>query len=652
MVASPKQDSSLDFSPQLDHFYRDLKRKNVFRLILTYLAPLILLAIYFYFQYGTMVTQSQSLHLRAIAENQANTLDLFLSERLVNLSNLIDDPLFEVPPESHAMSEYLTELKKNSTAFVDLGFFDSSGVQRAYAGPFPSLEKRNYSMESWYQTLRRDDRDFVITDIYLGFRQQPHFTIGVSRMIDGQFLVLRATLDPREIYEYISSLEDSAEVYTSIVNQAGLYQVVTPRLGMPLESSSVVPPREPKLGSGKATVKGSNLPYAYAWLRNADWALIVQPAATGGEPALSGFRLTFVGVSAALILIIFLVILNRANRLARMQMESDRIKAQLEHAAKLASVGEMAAGIAHEINNPLAIISEESGLIKDLTGPEFGRQLSCEELAPHLDNIQEAAFRARDITRKLLGFVRRTDLNLQPHDLHAIIDGVLDGLLGQELAVSNIQVERRYDPNMPEVVTDANQLQQVILNLVNNAIDALEGRPGSITVVTAAAGKIVRLSVTDTGKGLTAPQLEKIFMPFFTSKKHGSASSIPGYISPRRVCITPARILTISPKASRTSSPAISSSSPSSIPSRPLASDSHPAAVVNRQTYIVILGVTSGSIVPVVNFGAPRRRTVTPNSFPTRHISTVSLVPCTARSSHPSMGRPRSLIPAPMQARP
>lgn len=526
MVASPKHDSSLDLSLQHDHFYRDLKRKNVFRLILTYLAPLILLAIYFYIQYGTMVAQSQSLHLRAIAENQANTLDLFLSERLVNLSNLIDDPLFEVPPESDAMSEYLSELKMNSEAFVDLGFFDSSGVQAAYAGPFPSLEKRNYSLEGWYQTLKRNDKDFVITDIYLGFRQQPHFTIGISRIIDGQFLVLRATLDPREIYEYISSLEDSAEVYTSIVNQAGLYQVVTPRLGMPLESSSVVPPREPKLGSGKATVKGSNLPYAYSWLRNADWALTVQPASTSGESALSDFRLTFMAVSAAMILIIFFVILNRANRLAKMQMESDRIRAQLEHAAKLASVGEMAAGIAHEINNPLAVISEEAGLIKDLTSAEFGQQMTCDELVPHLDNIQESAFRARDITHKLLGFVRKTDMNLQPQDLHSLIDGVLDGLLGEEMAVSNIQAERQYDPNVPEVVTDANQLQQVLLNLINNAVDAIKGKPGKITVATSLAKGMVRLSVTDTGKGMTPQQLERIFMPFFTTKEVGKGTGL------------------------------------------------------------------------------------------------------------------------------
>lgn len=184
---------SLPFDEQ---HYRDFKRKNIIRLLLTYLAPLILLTIYFFIQYNAIVSEGRRLHLRAIAENQANTLDLYLSERLVNISNLIDDPKFETPPASIVTQAYLEKLQKNSEAFVDVGYFDSSGVQVAYAGPYSSLEKRNYSAESWYLGLKTSDENFIITDIYLGFRQQPHFTIAVSRILDGQFAVLRATLSP------------------------------------------------------------------------------------------------------------------------------------------------------------------------------------------------------------------------------------------------------------------------------------------------------------------------------------------------------------------------------------------------------------------------------------------------------------------------
>lgn len=521
-----KKAPSLPWAAPFDEqHYKDLKRKTVMRLLITYLAPLILLAGYFFFQYDTMVSESRSLHLRAIAENQANTLDLFLTERLVNLSNVIDDPKFRPAPSSQELQADLRKLQKSSEAFVDIGFFDSSGVQTAYAGPYPSLEKRNYRSETWYTSLKEKPDNFVITDIYLGFRQQPHFTIAVSRVIDGQYIVLRATLSPEKLSDYISALEGSSEVFTSIVNKAGFYQVVTPHIGTPLETSSIVPPEAPRLGTDRVNLEGTSLTYAYSWLRTADWALTVQWSSPRAGGLLSGHGILIIAVSVVCVLLIFLIIINRARKLVDLQMESDRNRAQLEHAAKLASVGELAAGIAHEINNPLAVISEEAGLIKDLMNPEFGYPVTNAELIPHLDNISESVFRCRDITRKLLKFVRRTEIDLQQHDIHRLIDGVVDGLLGHEMAVSNIEIIRRYDRNIPRIITDGNQLQQVVLNIINNSVDAIQG-PGTITVTTSCDNDMIHVGLADTGKGISPDQLDKIFLPFYTTKDVGKGTGL------------------------------------------------------------------------------------------------------------------------------
>jgi len=517
--------STPGFAPFNEEHYKDLKRKTIVRLLITYLGPLTLLAVYFFYQYDAMVSESRRLHLRAIAENQANTLDLFLTERLVNLSNLIDDPKFEISPTPAVLQDYLNSLQKNSEAFVDIGTFDSAGVQVGYAGPYPSLERRNYSSEAWYQTLRIREDNFIITDIYLGFRQQPHFTIAVSRITDGQYLVLRATLGPEKIYDYIHTLEGSSEVFTSIVNKAGFYQVVTPHIGTPLQTSSIVPPHLPRLGTEEIEIDGTDITYAYSWLRTADWALTVQWSEREQRSFLSGFELRIVLISLVVVLLILTYIIHRARKLVDLQMESDRNRAQLEHAAKLASVGELAAGIAHEINNPLAVISEEAGLIKDLMNPEFGQPIENKDLIPHLDNISESVFRCRDITRKLLGFVRKTDINLQPHDIHKIIDGVVDGLLGPEMAVSNIEIIRKYGRDIPEIVTDRNQIQQVILNIVNNGVDAITG-PGKITISTGYERKMIIISLSDTGKGIRPDQLDKIFMPFYTTKEVGKGTGL------------------------------------------------------------------------------------------------------------------------------
>jgi len=506
--------------------YKDLRLRHVLRLFLTYLLPLILLTLYFFLQHGAVVSESERLHLKALAENQAKTLDLFLSERRVNLVNLISDPRLSYPPDSRILRIYLENLKRMSETFVDLGYFDLSGVQMAYAGPYPSLEKRSYRAEPWYQELLQSDDDFIITDIYLGFRQKLHFTIAVKRIVDGETVVLRSTLDPAKIYEYISSLEGSGEVFTSIVNKQGLYQVVTEHLGTPLEISSFVPPTDPRLGAESISINDSSIQYAYSWLRMADWSLIVQWSDPRRHGFLAGQRRAALGIAAAVVLLIFFVIVYRSRKLVQLQRESDQTRVQLEHAAKLASVGELAAGIAHEINNPLAVITEETGLTRDLLNPEFEDGATTEEVISHLDEIYNAAFRCRDITAKLLGFVRKTDLDLKSHDVHELIDSIVDDLLGREMAVSDIEVRKQYGCDVPSLVTDSNQLRQVLLNLLNNASDAIGNGPGTIVIETSFDGEAVRVAVADSGKGIPPEELEKIYMPFFTTKEVGKGTGL------------------------------------------------------------------------------------------------------------------------------
>lgn len=233
-----------------------------------------------------------------------------------------------------------------------------------------------------------------------------------------------------------------------------------------------------------------------------------------------------IGFSAVLVTAILLIIVNRAHKLVEFQKETDRTRAQLEHAAKLASVGELAAGVAHEMNNPLAVISEEAGLMKDLMSSEFREEIEEKEVKEHLDNILESVFRCRDITRKLLGFVRKTDMDLRPSDIHKLIDGVIDGFLDREMAVSNIQIVKNYAADVPRLVTDRNQLQQVILNIINNAADALAGHPGRITITTSYDQDHIWISLSDTGRGMTPDQMEKIFMPFYTTKGVGKGTGL------------------------------------------------------------------------------------------------------------------------------
>lgn len=514
-----------------DHDYQQLWRHTLVRLLLTYLAPLVLLTVYFHLESRALLRSSRAAHLQTIAESQASTLDLFLRERVVNLLNLIDDPTLPLPPSGEAMASSLTRLQRDSATFVDLGFFAAEGTLVSYAGPFPSLLGRDYGGESWFESLLSAERRFVITDMYLGFRQKPHFTIAVRRDTDAGPVALRATLDPERFGDYISTLRGSGEVLSLLVNGEGRFQTVELPESLAAEGVRLLPPRDPVLGSAETEVGRRRETYAYCWLQLTDWALVVLRSAAAGNGHLHDLPISFLAISAAIILAVLSAIVIRTRKVVEHQRREDSARAelsgQLHHAARLASVGELAAGVAHEINNPLAIIAEEAGLMRDMMDPRFGQRLEPSEVGEHLDSITQAVFRARDITRKLLSFVRKGEVRLEFHQVNELLDEVVAGFLEREMTVSNIEVVRDYDPALPPILTDGSQLEQVIVNLVTNAIDAIRGA-GTITLSSRLSpdGDSVTIGVGDTGCGIAPEHLEKIFMPFHTTKEVGKGTGL------------------------------------------------------------------------------------------------------------------------------
>jgi two-component system NtrC family sensor kinase len=216
-------DRALYVDPKLrgETYYRELQRKNVLRLLLTYLAPLVILSGYFYFQYRSLLQESSQSHLKMAAESHATAMDLFLQERVVNLSNIIEDPKLPIPPPPAVMRELLAKLRRASDVFDDLGFVDSEGKQTAYEGPYAELRDRDYGGEHWFAALQNGSKNFIVTDRKEGFRSKSHFTLAVCRNLNGQRVMLRAVLDPRRLYLYFSSVAESSDVDLAVINSAG-----------------------------------------------------------------------------------------------------------------------------------------------------------------------------------------------------------------------------------------------------------------------------------------------------------------------------------------------------------------------------------------------------------------------------------------------
>jgi two-component system NtrC family sensor kinase len=510
------------------HAYFDqLRRKLRWQLLIVYVTPLLLLTAYFHFEYNATMREGVYNHLKSVAEHQRNTVDLFLRERVANLKGAFRPDWLTDPPAAETLQKDLQVLQEESKSFVDLGFFRPDGTLVAYTGPHTYLVGKDYSQEAWFQQLTQQKREYFISDVYLGFRDKPHFIVAVRRSEAGRHWALRVSVDPEKFGRFVRSSYLFKDAEAFVVNREGQRQTFSGEV-IPAPEPSKVPPKSPETQVTEVQVGGQDYLRALAWLTEADWALVVRvPAAKAYEP-ISHARFVLVGFLVLTLIVILFVVLRSTRRLVGRLESADtakeELRLQLFNAAKLASVGEMAAGVAHEINNPLAIVYEEASMMKDIMDPQFGQKVNLDEFRERLDAITEAALRGRSITSKLMAFARKHDPDPEPTDITMLLNRVLE-VKELDFKTSNIETVRDYQDDLPWVMVNRNQMDQVMLNLLNNAKDAI-GRNGTITVRANQADYWVCIDIQDTGQGMTREVMENIFMPFFTTKGVGKGTGL------------------------------------------------------------------------------------------------------------------------------
>ncbi len=199
---------------------------------------------------------------------------------------------------------------------------------------------------------------------------------------------------------------------------------------------------------------------------------------------------------------------------------------ELENSQKLSSIGRLAAGVAHEINNPMAIINQKSGLMKDLIGLDesFAQK---EKFLQLTDSIGQSVERCKKITHRLLGFARRMEVMYEKLDLNEILLEVL-GFLEKEALYREITLDLNLSEDLPKISSDIGQLQQVLLNIISNSFAAVEDT-GRIAITSwKINSEKVAVSVEDNGCGMSEETLSHIFEPFFTTKKeYGTGLGLP-----------------------------------------------------------------------------------------------------------------------------
>ena len=274
---------------------------------------------------------------------------------------------------------------------------------------------------------------------------------------------------------------------------------------------------------------GRTMLAAYTWLKEVPWCLVMlQPQEIAFEE-MYAIRNTMIFGAALLVLgimsFIWLIVNILVNKAQAIERERRELRSQLYHANKLVSVGELAGGVAHEINNPLAIIEAEAGIIKDMLDPAMGFDASPDAIRKELDEIDKAVRRAKGVTQKILSFVRKTEPKLVESNVNLLLDEAVSGVKDQQFRVSGINLVKEYDENLPKIYVDPDLMRQVFLNLLNNASDAV-GEGDTITLKTTAGENCVKITIADTGTGMAQDQIEKIFMPFYTTKEVGKGTGL------------------------------------------------------------------------------------------------------------------------------
>jgi len=518
--------------------YQKLRWEIVFVIISFSVVPLMILGAFIYQEFSSSATAKIQESLKTLAENRRASLDLFLEERVSQLVTLAGTHSLERLSDEDYLHKVFNIIQTRSRSYIDLGVIDEEGNHLAYVGPYYSILKGvNYKNEEWFSAVTASG--IYISDVFTGFRRIPHFIIAVMVRERNKIWILRATIDSEIVENIVRAALIGKQGDAFLVNRDNILQT-SPRFhGKLLEPVSCAMYREACPNFSRATgtlveeksMGGMERLYGVSVLQNKRWVLVIieDPLEQLSPLFRARYLGVLIGLAGILVIVVGAFFITRAmmkelERMERKRAAADEISIQ---SAKMAALGKMAAGIAHEINNPLAVIGEKAGWMKDLLKmKDLGQSENFQEFADAVTKIEYHINRAKTVTHRLLGFARRMEPVSEKVSINRVLDETIN-FLENEARYRNIDIQTDYNPDLPAITSDSTQLQQVFLNIFNNAIDAI-GKDGEILIHTSLITKTnaVAIEISDNGPGIPKEVLNKIFDPFFTTKEVGKGTGL------------------------------------------------------------------------------------------------------------------------------
>nr|WP_321255580.1 ATP-binding protein [uncultured Pseudodesulfovibrio sp.] len=520
----------LTMHPEKKVSYDKLSRNIALTIIAVSLAPLILVGGLIFDQFRSIYHEKVYAHLAELVDKHKHEIDSFLKEKLSEIQYLNKVFTYEQLSDPVFIEQTLKGLRQQyGRIFVDLGVIDENGKQVAYAGPLELLGA-DYSQAQWYKKSR--NKTTYISDVFMGLRQSPHFIITINNMDTRQW-TLRASIDFLAFSSIVENIRIGETGCAYILNREGVFQT-TPlnnqKLALNPIQSTIIPASVRGVTIRKAlTEEDDTFITVSSPMKNGEWLMVYQQKYTDAFSAMTRSEMVtlIIFLLGGVAIVVTAVVISRkiVVRLKSMDVESELMSKQIVETGKLAAIGELAAGIAHEINNPVAIMIEEAGWVSDLLEDEKAQIKASTEIDRALHQVRTQGQRCKDITHKLLSFARQTDSRATEISLPELVEEVVD-ISMQQAKYAKVDFSLDLDTALPSINASTTELQQVLLNLVNNSIQAMEPVGGVLSVTCGTEDGQILISVADTGPGIPAANLSRIFDPFFTTKPVGKGSGL------------------------------------------------------------------------------------------------------------------------------
>ncbi len=522
----------------LDDGYKSFTKGLCIILTILVLVPLIIISALSHNQYQQLLEEEELDQLVLNLEEAQSTIEAFIGEltSVVKFVGSSDRP--EKLLSSKELKTILHRLQKVYPGFVDIQLIDSSGMQKSYAGPY-KLRKHNYSDQLWYKEVLANG--VAISNVFKGFRNIPHFVIAVTRenLPAEENCVLRVTVNASTLQAFINTISSGYADDMFLVDLKRIAQTRPLKYGK-LGGYCILHELQNNPGSETTLIEkngivvferifeGEPINHGVAELKDTPWKLVLikEQYLHANSWVLFKIRLITIFLSCAIVALFVIVEISYA--LTAHIRESDekrqKLYSEAEHTDKLASIGRLAAGVAHEINNPLAIINQKAGLVQDFM--EFSEDFDNKDMmAKAVDGIQSSVERCKTITHRLLGFARQTDVVSEEIDVNSTLRDVV-GFLEKEATYNQIKIDFNLCPDTPNIHSSRGPLQQVFLNIINNAIDAI-GHGGTIMLSSRQINEqLIQITIVDDGPGMPSEVLNHIFEPFFTTKETGKGTGL------------------------------------------------------------------------------------------------------------------------------